>query len=59
MLSTENPEMLVWVNAGTDEVQHCQQIVVTNTVILKENQNTKELRETCCKRCHIESKERP
>ena len=37
--STENPEMLVLVNACTDEVSNCRQIAATNTVILKENQN--------------------
>ena len=34
---TENLEILVWVNACTNEVQHCRQIVAINTVILKEN----------------------
>ena len=34
---TENLEILVWVNACTNEIQHCRQIVAINTVILKEN----------------------
>ena len=35
--STANPELLVWTNACTDEVQNCRQIAATNTVIPKEN----------------------
>ena len=34
--STDNAEMLVWVNACTEEVQNCRQIAASNTVILKE-----------------------
>ena len=37
--STSNFEILIWVNAFTDEVQHCRQIAAINTVILTENQN--------------------
>ena len=35
--STENPNMLLWVNACTDEVRNCRQMAVTNTIILNEN----------------------
>ena len=35
--STENPEMLVWASACTNEVQNCRQIASTNTVVLTEN----------------------
>ena len=31
--------MLVWVNACADEVQNCQQVAASNTVILRENPN--------------------
>ena len=37
--STNNLEMLVWVNARTDEVHKCRLIAATNKVNLKENQN--------------------
>ena len=37
--STSKPEMLVRVNACTDEVQNCRQVAETNTVILIESQN--------------------
>ena len=37
--STENPEMLVWVSACTDEVQSCRQIAAASTVMLEENPN--------------------
>ena len=38
--STSDPEMLVWVNACTDEDQNCGQIAAINAVIQKENQIT-------------------
>ena len=37
--STSKPEILMWVNACTEEVQHCCQIAEINTVILTQNQN--------------------
>ena len=37
--STDNLEMLVWVNACTDDVQNGRQIVATGTVTLIENQS--------------------
>ena len=37
--STNDPEMLVWVSAFTDEVQNGRQIAAINTVILKGNQS--------------------
>ena len=37
--STSDPEMLVWVNACTDQVQNCHQIAASNSVILRENQS--------------------
>ena len=36
--STSNPEILVCVNACTDEIQNCRQIAATNTVILIDDQ---------------------
>ena len=36
--STSNPEILITVNACTDEVRNCRQIAATNTVIRMENQ---------------------
>ena len=37
--STSNLEILTWVNACTEEVQHCRQIAAIKTVILTENQS--------------------
>ena len=42
-------ELLIWVNARTDEVQTCRLIAASNTVVLKDNERdeTSELIETC------------
>ena len=37
--STDNPVMLIWVIACTEEVQYCRQIAAISTVIVMENQN--------------------
>ena len=37
--NTSNHEILMWVNAGTEELQNCRQIAAVNTVILTENRN--------------------
>ena len=37
--STRNPEILIWANARTDEVQTCRQTTATKTFILTENQS--------------------
>ena len=37
--STSNPEIFIWVNTSTEEVQNCRQIAAMNTVILTENQS--------------------
>ena len=37
--STSDPELLIWVNSCTDDVQNCRRIAAVNTVILRENQN--------------------
>ena len=39
MPNTSNREILIRVNARTDEVHTCRHTVATNTVILTENQN--------------------
>ena len=36
---SSHPEMLVWINACTDEVSNCRQIATINTVILIDDQN--------------------
>ena len=59
--STENPEILFWVNACANEVQICRQIVATNTVILSGNLRRKvshwKLRETLSKAiCQLKKK---
>ena len=55
--NTSNSEILVWVSAGTDEIQNCRQIAAINKVILKENQKNETPESS--KRCHKESEGRP
>ena len=37
--STSDPEILIWVDARTEEFQNCRQIAAINTVILTEHQS--------------------
>ena len=59
--STSGPEILIWANARTEEVENCRQIAAVNTVILKEHQNneTSGSSGTGCVRCHIDSQGKP
>ena len=58
VLRTSDPEILIWVNACTEEVQTCRQIAAINPVTLTENQSNETSEgsgATCSTRCHIDS----
>ena len=57
--STSNCEILIWVHARTEEVQHCRQIVAINTVIVIENKKQQDIRRLwgiCSTWCHTSQK---
>ena len=60
--STSNPEILIWFNACTEEVQNCRQIAAISWVVLTENQSNETSKgsgKPCSTECHIDSQGKP